>query len=156
VRLPELILLEDLTWVEKLLSNDNLTISEHADSLSCKKKEIEVLIHHQSKEGFRYQDEFTAARKNSSLMRQILKDVASIAKNGTWPYSDFNVTTVNNDTEVITMPGITSALINVYRIQMLGRGNHCEKYRLQSFDEASGIFMTVPPKTASELVKMDE
>jgi hypothetical protein len=73
-----------------------------------------VILAHRFLDGFWFKDDFIAAKKRSALLRQVLKDLSRIAKEGKWPYPDYNITTVNLDTLVITFPSIVETLINIY------------------------------------------
>ena len=62
----------------------------------------------------KYQDDFIAARKQSTLLIKVLKELSSIVINGTWPYPDTNIVSVNSDTLAVSLLGVSSALINRY------------------------------------------
>jgi hypothetical protein len=56
-----------------------------------------------------------AAKPKARLLKTLLGEIATIAKEGVWPYPDTNIVFIDEDTAVVNMPRITQNLITVFR-----------------------------------------
>jgi hypothetical protein len=60
-------------------------------------------------------DDVIIARPRAKIFTTLLNDIAKIIKEGVWPYSLYNITYVDRDTEVVSFPKIVEALLNIYQ-----------------------------------------
>jgi len=64
-------------------------------------------------------DDVIIARPKAKIFVTLLNDIAKIINDGVWPYPYYNITTIDNDTEVVAFPSIVEALLNVYQVQKI-------------------------------------
>ena len=83
-------------------------------------------------------DDIIIAKPKAKILQKLLNDIGKIIQEGVWPYSQYNITTINPDTLVVSFPNIVQALLTVYTLKMI---NLCSEYNLQSFHESKGDFM---------------
>ena len=89
----------------------------YGKSGSCGVLYPEAVMLHRDKvqTAFEFGDDVIVARPKAKILLTLLNEIAEIIQRGAWPYSQYNVTTVNKDTEVVSFPGIAEALLNAYQ-----------------------------------------
>lgn len=96
----------------------NGSASEAYDpSRSCGVRYPEAVLLHRdtARKAFEFRDDVVIARPKAKILLTLLNEIAEIVQRGAWPYSRYNVTTVDSDTEVVSFPSIAEALLNAYR-----------------------------------------
>lgn len=79
---------------------------------------------------FELRDDVIIARPKAKILLTLLREIAEIIQKGVWPYSFYNITTINPDTEVVSFPKIVEALLNVYQAK---ETNLCKQFGVESF-----------------------
>ena len=115
IRLPSILLMEGLGWVEELLREGSPDGAERK-ALSCQLPDPQIVMLHEDREdgSLWYRDDFVAAKPKARLFITLLKEIAKITKSGVWPYADFNITIFNHKLNVLSFPNIAETLINIF------------------------------------------
>jgi hypothetical protein len=73
IRLPNILLMEGLGWVEELMREERVLEEINQKALSCQIPGREVIMLHENKEdGLWYKDDFIAARPKSHLLKVLM------------------------------------------------------------------------------------
>jgi hypothetical protein len=87
IRLPNVLLMEGLGWVDGLMQGSRKLDNETMRGLSCRWPGPEMIVIHETRpKGIWYKDDFIAARPKGRLLDILMHVIESIVADGVWPF----------------------------------------------------------------------